>query len=629
MSWGALIWLGLIPVVLLIAGAMAWGAHRHHAALGRLFSGALLARVLPRSVRARRLSRDVLAVAGVALLVLALAEPRFGKKLSEVKAEGVDLILAIDLSRSMDARDVDPSRLLRAQREVFDLLTILEGDRVGMVVYAGGAWPRMPLTRDLRAVELVTRELDTSVFAAQGSALGEAIRSGIKLLSSHPSDAGQAIIVLTDGEIHRPDEALAAADEAARAGISIYGVVVGSEPAPIPNDDGTVLRDSTGAPVMSTPSSKVLEDVARKTGGAVVQSVPSIADMTGLYQGEIRAKLRTAAGRSVKRERWNTAFQWPLGMGLALLLLSAWLGDGRRTALVMTVLLALLPAAARAETVREGDALYRQGRYSEAVEVFTDLSLERPDDPDVMERLAAARYRAGDFEGAARAWERKRGLRDDLNAAYNAANAWYRSGHLERALERYEEVLASEPEHGPTVQNRDMLMQELELRRLQQQQQQQQQQGDGGESEEESEGEQEQDDPQSQDGQQGQPGQDGQPQESDGQDQAGDAQQGEPQDPPDPSQDPSGKNQPSEDGEEAPEGDGTREEEEAPTDEVSMDDLQPEGDEGGDAGGEAAPGEPAEATDGMTAEQAGRVLDGVEEGKYRVYVPGDRGEHPW
>src|SRR5690606_13031593 len=122
-----------------------------------------------------------------------------------------------------------PSRLERARREILDLIEVLEGDRVGLVMFAGGAYPRMPLTLDYKALELIVRELDTRTFQAQGSALGLALREATSLLENQSGDAGRAILVLSDGEVHEPDDALAAAREAAAAGITVYGLVVGNE----------------------------------------------------------------------------------------------------------------------------------------------------------------------------------------------------------------------------------------------------------------------------------------------------------------------------------------------------------------------------------------------------------------
>lgn len=622
MSLADATWLLLLLPVLLIAGLGVWTARRHHATLQAAF-GHLAERIVPPGTVRRRAWRHALSVAGLALLVLALAEPRAGMIVQKVEAKGVDLVIILDLSRSMDARDVDPSRLERARREVLDLLDLLEGDRVGLVIFAGGAYPRMPLSMDHAALRLLVNEVNTEVFQAQGSALGLAIEEATRMVTAQTDDAGRALLVLSDGEVHEPASALAAAEAAAAQGIAIYGMVVGTEAAPIPEGNGSHLVDpATGAKVMTAPSSAVLTDIARATGGAVAQSVASDQDMRGLY-GEIRDHVRAGVARSSEQERWNTLFMWPLGLGALLLLIGSWIGDGRRLAM-LTLLLLAMPV--RADDVRDADALYRAGRFAEAAEVYTELLATAPDDPDLLGRLAAARYRAGDYTGAARGYQRQAELTQDPDAAFNAGNAWWQAGQLDRALQSYDRALERSPQHEAAQGNKGLLQQELQQRRMVQQQQQQQ--GEQGEQQEGQQGE-------PQDGQQGQPqeGQQGDAQQaaqpssdpSGQQGQADSQQQGEPQEAP---QDPQQQQEPKPgDGSQqggAPPPDGTRQE---------------QGDAqatlpGEEPGGEPQPGEAAgeptaAAADESPSGQAGRTLDGVEEGRPRVFIPGRPSEKPW
>lgn len=630
MNWAEPHWWWLLLAVALSMFALWWTSAWHIRKLGRLFGDVVLARVLPPAVIARRQARDALAITGLLLLVIALVEPRFGKRLVEIEAEGVDLVLIVDLSRSMDATDVDPSRLERARREVLDMVDLFEGDRVGLVVYAGGPYPRMPLTLDYSALRMVVRELDTRTFQAQGSALGLAIDEGLELLSHQQGTAGRAMVVLTDGEVHEPETALEAARRSAEAGVAIYGLVIGTDAAPIPNGDGTFLTDpNTGTQVLTQPTTDVLRDVARVTGGAVVQSVASNADVVALYRDTIRPSLRTAVGRRGQRETWTSAFQWPLGVGLFCLLLSAWLGDGKRV-VVLVALFALMPSVAQAQTTRDGDLAYRQGRYDEAVRIFTELTLEQPDNADLQQRLGAARYRAGDYVGAARAFERQDELSDNVDADFNAGNAYWQAGQLDRALERYEDVLSQVPEHPGATANRQMLTQEMQRRQMMQQKEhvgseegdeQQEQQGEPGEGDP-SQGKGEPGEPKPEPGESGK--EQGSPQQGDSQEQPG-----EEQDPGDASSSGSPQGEPGEQdagtrNEDPEEGDGTQPE---------LEDLQ-----AGEEGAEGTPGEGGGGKDGtpvqgdpngMTPEQADRVLDGVEEGRPRVYIPGERGSKPW
>lgn len=604
MNWAAPGWLLLGFVVALLAAVAAFARQLHLRRLRAAFGEVVLDRILPRSVLTRRIVAGIATFVGLGLVVVALAEPRFDKQIRTVRAEGVDLVLVVDLSRSMDARDVEPSRLERARREVADLFRVLQGDRVGLVVFAGGAWPRLPLTEDLAAVRLVLSELDSDTFEAQGSALGDAIREGLKLLGRSESGAGKAMLVLSDGEFHEGDDALAAAGEAAQAGVVIYTMGIGEQSAPVPIPQGWLSWN--GEKVLSTPDDAVLREVARLTGGAYVKSVASPQDVVGLYEGEMRRSLRSVARDAQQREVWRSAFQWPLGVGLLVMLAAAWLGDGRRAlAVVAGVLLAVLAGAspAHAGSLAEADALYRAGRYAEAAEQLTELSLATPDDAALQERLGAARYRAGDFEGAARAFDSAAELRGgDPDDLYNAGNAHWRAGRLEEAAERFGDVLGEDPAHEKARVNAELLAKELEARRNQP--------PPPPPKPEPSEGDEENPDGGGQEDQDPSPGGEGEQDPKDG----GESDEQRPEGQPDESSPPEGG------GESRPE-----------LSEVEPQEGEGEGEPQGETDAQASA---AESTDlgedqAITAGQAERLLDAVEEGSQQIRVSGPRGGKPW
>jgi hypothetical protein len=300
-------------------------------------------------------------------------------------------------------------------------------------------------------------------------------------------------------------------------------------------------------------------------------------------------------------------------------------------------------SVARAGDVWDGDRLYREGKFQEAVQVFTELSRENPDDADLLQRLGAARYRAGDFTGAARAYERAAQLSGDPNAKFDAGNAWWRGGALDRALSAYDEALRADPEHQGATQNRTLLQSEIQERRQQQQQQQQQQgpgdpsqppqsdgqQGDGqqgeGPSDKPPEGEQPEGPPEDGPPSETPPGQqgDGPPPDAAAQ---GEADQGKP-----------GEEQPSEpstsestQGESDGTADGTRKES-GEAGEVRPDQLDGAADPGepDNQGGASAAGDAPTGGLESSGDRAGRTLDSVEEGRPRTYIPGRTQEKPW
>ncbi len=619
MSWGSpeWIWVGLLVLALVAIVIRSTMAHRH--LLRSRFSGALFDRVLPLSVRIRRSIRDVALLLGLALIVMAMAEPRFGKTVVEMDRRGVDIVLCLDLSRSMAAEDVDPSRLERMRREVSDLLDQMEGDRIGMVIYAGGAYPRTPLTADHDAIRLLAQELSTESFHSQGSELGQALRQAMVLLGQDTAQAGQAIIVMSDGEVHRVDDALAAAREAQQRNIRIYGLGIGTKESPIPLPDGTWLLQE-GQTVITTPSHGVLKDVARLTGGAFVQSIASDEDVKKLYHDEIRENLESAQYDTIQREVWNTGFQWPLGIAVFLLLIASWLGDGRKRAtggLAAAFLAAIVFGSpdAMAQDKADGDAAYRSGQYALATEVFEQLAAQHPDDPDVFSRLGASRFRAGDYDGAARAWETQSRLAgpDATDALYNAAIAQYKAGRLEESIEQFDRVLAQRPRHQRASDNKDLVVQDLAARRQQQQEQEEKQDGEGGQAPE-GEGDQSQDEQKSESSEGDSEGEDKENQTDDAEG------------------DPSGESDDEQEGspdeqQQAEQSDGGSDQEQD-SESVGLDELDDvqEGDQGDAEGVSDQVAEEGK----MTPEQAAKLLEGVKEGRPRIEIPpGAKADKPW
>jgi Ca-activated chloride channel homolog len=468
MSWVMPVWLWAFVLVAAVILVVIWRSYAHGKSLKKLFSGEILERVLPRSVRSRRLAAGVAACLGSALLVVALAGPRFGKEIKTIEAEGVDLVVVVDVSRSMNAMDVEPSRLERAKREIYDLLDVVAGDRIGLVVYAGGAFPRVPLTMDYRALRKVVSELDSDSVGAQGSAMGAAVRMGLELLATETSSAGKAMLILSDGEVHETAPALAAATEASAANVAIYSMGIGQEGAPIPLATGGFLQHE-GQMVLTSPRDDLLTELARRTGGAFVESSAANTDIVGLYRDEMRMKLRTVERRSQQREQWRDGFYGPMLLGGLLLFFASWLGDGRQRALLIALLLCVSPAASAAEQ-DSADSHYRAGRYAQAAREYGELVLTDATSPTLWERLGAARYRAGDFDGAASAfgeWERLAGD-GSQTPTFNRGNALYEAGRLEEALQSYQEVLKQDPEHAGAKNNESLVAADLVARRQQQ-----------------------------------------------------------------------------------------------------------------------------------------------------------------
>lgn len=240
----------------------------------------IITRLFPDVSTAKPVFKLVLLTLAVAALVTGILNPQIGSKLTEVKREGADIMLALDVSNSMKAEDFSPNRLERAKQSIAKLIDKLEGDRIGLIVFAGEAYVQLPITTDYAAAKLFLESIDTDVVPVQGSAIGPAIRLGI---GSFGEDQGKnkAIIVISDGETHE-DDAMRAAEEAAAKGIVVHTIGMGSPGgAPIPlykkNPNGTTVqtgfkKDKDGNTVVTRLNEQNLRVVAGSANGIYVRA---------------------------------------------------------------------------------------------------------------------------------------------------------------------------------------------------------------------------------------------------------------------------------------------------------------------------------------------------------------------
>jgi Ca-activated chloride channel family protein len=272
------LWLLLAVPAAVIAYSVFFGVRRRR--LARLGDAALVARMTAGVSMPRKVLRAALMVAALGLTALALARPQFPGKSRPAKQRGLDLVVALDFSRSMLATDIYPSRLERSKRELGELLATLGNDRVGVVAFAGETLTYPPTT-DYAAIKLFWLDLHPWDMPVGGTAIGRAIRASLEqlvALRSKPgaSDAtrGQAILLLTDGE-DNDSEPLEAADEASKLGVKIFTVGVGSrsgELIPEYDQQGKVtgyVKDADGKYVTSRLGESTLVEIARRTGGEV------------------------------------------------------------------------------------------------------------------------------------------------------------------------------------------------------------------------------------------------------------------------------------------------------------------------------------------------------------------------
>jgi len=247
----------------------------------------MLRKMMPGYDKGRAVWRNVLFIIGYVFLILALADPQIGTKLEEVKREGVDIVVALDVSLSMQAEDIAPNRLEKAKHEVFQLIDLLEGDRIGLIAFAGMAHVQCPLTLDYSAAKLFLRMMDTQLIPQPGTALAEAIEKAVKTFDNKERKH-KVLILITDGESHEGD-ALKAAEEAENEGIIIYTIGLGSEqgvPIPVYDQNGNragFKKDRQGNVVTTKLDVSTLQKIAFSTNGKYYISGTGDAELEAIY----------------------------------------------------------------------------------------------------------------------------------------------------------------------------------------------------------------------------------------------------------------------------------------------------------------------------------------------------------
>jgi Ca-activated chloride channel family protein len=452
--------------------------------------------------RSRRRLKTMLLMLGIVCLFLALAGPRYGERWIEVRRRGIDILIGVDVSKSMLAQDIKPSRLGRAKLAIRDFTAQLEGDRVGLLPFAGTAFLMCPLTTDYDAFTASLDTLDAGSIPKGGTDLGRAIRQGGTVLSNEANH--KIFILVTDGE-DLSEDALQAAEEARKQKMIVYTVGVGTpEGELIPAAAGQVgrfMQDKQGKFVTSKLDEQTLTALAETTGGMYVPLGTMGQGFTTIYEQKLSLVPREEHGqrrRKIPIER----FPWPLGLAILLLSLD-FLLTGRRSgwglhlpfvktagrrkrravlsvSVVVTVsaisaVVGFVPPSARAS---EGEKLFRAGDYAGAEAYYHKALEEDTADPALHFNLGGSLYRQQKYDKAAAAFTQALGT-DDLSlqarSYYNCGNSQFFIGasaaakDKEQALKQwgaaqksFEAALKLEPEDKAAAHNLEMVKKKLE-----------------------------------------------------------------------------------------------------------------------------------------------------------------------
>lgn len=317
-----LLLLFLLPVILIGYGVKRHLRSRRMASLGDRES---VARMMPSWSGAAGWWKVIFFCLGFGCFVLGLARPQMGAKLKEHKTQGSEIMICLDVSNSMLAKDYTPSRLERAKLAISRMVDKLEGDRVGLIIFAGTSFVQLPITADYVSAKMFLGTIDPEAIPVQGTALGDAINTAIRSFSAQ-SEKSRAIVVISDGENHE-DDPVEAAKLAADEGIRVYAIGVGSEQGqPIPWEGG-LLKDKEGNIVVTKLDEATLKNVARAGNGAYVRAGDSEFGLNPIIE-ELR-NLEDEQFGSVVFEEYAEQFMYFFAAALLFFTLEALVGRRR------------------------------------------------------------------------------------------------------------------------------------------------------------------------------------------------------------------------------------------------------------------------------------------------------------
>ena len=447
-----ILWL-LVVLPPAVAAFFWWASRQRQKLLEQFIQARLLSALTVGISPTRQKIRFGCLVFAVALLVVTLARPQHGFDLQEVEQRGLDIVVAVDTSKSMLATDITPNRLARAKLAALELMQKAGTDRMGLVAFAGDAFLECPLTIDNTAFQQCVQALDVNSIPQGGTAIATAINTALTAFKEN--NHYEVLVLFTDGE-DNDTGALEAAQNAAKAGLRIFTIGIGTAAGDLlrvteANGNSDYVRDEQGNVVKSHLNEALLQQIAGATGGFYLP-LRGANTIDTLYERGL-APLPKSEGRERLVRRYHEQFHWPLALAMLLLLAEMFLPERRFPARrdevktsniqhptsniqssVVTTLIALLllPIAADASpasALRE----YKSGNYTNALQEFERLAQVNTNDLRLIFNAGAAAYRATNFDTALNAFQAAT-LSPDLKlqqqAHYNLGNTLYRLGEL-------------------------------------------------------------------------------------------------------------------------------------------------------------------------------------------------------
>jgi Ca-activated chloride channel family protein len=503
MQFAQPIWLfaGLVACV-----ALVWQYRRfdrkQRIALAQFVSARLLPKLTSSISASRKLVKRILLTLGVAFVFIALARPQAGFEFQETHRKGLELLFAVDTSKSMLAQDVKPDRLTRAKLAVTDLIAKLNGDGVGLIAFAGSSFLQCPVTLDYDAFRESLDVLDVNVIPKGGTDIAAAIHEAEAVFKMRTA-ADKILVLITDGE-DLGGEAISAAQSAAKNGVKIFTVGVGSttgELVPVPSETGGTdfAKDENGRLVKSRLDETTLKKIAELTGGIYQPLGAQGEGLTNIYErglaGFKRQDLKAREAR-VPLEK----FHWALLAALACFVGELLIGNRRRvcgsnlrsaTAAAALMILAGV-ASTKAASPQSAEQAYQKGDFAKSQQDYVASARKKPSKAELQFNAGDAAYKTGDYAQAAFGFEKslKTGqVPVQQSAYYNLGNTKYRLGQKtdkenpqktiktwEEAVKSYDTALQIKTDDADAKHNRDFVKRKIEQLKKQEEQKKQDQQ---------------------------------------------------------------------------------------------------------------------------------------------------------
>jgi Ca-activated chloride channel family protein len=483
---------------------------RQRASLADFASSHLLARLVASFSPGRRRLKRILFACSIGLIFIALARPEWGFHWEEQKRRGIDILFAIDTSKSMLTQDVNPDRLTRAKLAITDLVKKLDGDRVGLIAFAGDAFLQAPLTTDYDAFQESLDAIDVGVIPRGGTDISSAIQEAQAAFGQETANR-KILVLLTDGE-DLEAKGIDAARNAAKDGMTIYTVGVGSSaggliPVPGANGGTDFLKDASGQFVKSHLDENTLKQIAQVTGGLYEPLGQQGQGLVTLYNRAL-APLPKQDLASRTQKVYDERFQWPLALGLVCLLASTLIGtrrsDRRRmsssqrtsqAASIIGVFIVLTAFASSAQaSPQSAEQAYKKGDFTVAEKQYDQAAAQHPQAAPLQFDAGAAAYKSSDYDRALPAFQKALNTDDvgvQQQAYYDLGNTQYRLGQKteksgpqetiktwQSAIQSYDAALKLEAEDADAKFNRDFVQKKLDQLQKQQKQDQKQNQQD-------------------------------------------------------------------------------------------------------------------------------------------------------